>query len=179
MIKQKQLYRHKPAEGVIGDCHRTAIACMLDLDVTAVPHFGKEHYEDPVAFHAAFKGWLEKEHGVTTVTIGYADVSLAEMLQSQAYHAKGVYYLLGGFSRTLVNHTVVGCGGEIAWDPSLDDAGITGPCDDGVFWITYLVPLRFTDREPSLADLAPPAQMSEYDLMIAEGLQRDCDGLTK
>jgi hypothetical protein len=39
-----------------------------------------------------------------------------------------------------VNHTVVCRGGRIEWDPSMDDAGIVGPCDDGFYWVTWLIP---------------------------------------
>lgn len=38
MTPHKQLFRHKPAEGMWGDCARTVIACMLDLEPEAVPH---------------------------------------------------------------------------------------------------------------------------------------------
>lgn len=32
MKYNKQLFRHHPEQGIFGDCHRTAIACMLDLE---------------------------------------------------------------------------------------------------------------------------------------------------
>ena len=38
MTPHKQLNRHRPEEGVFGDCYRTAIACLLDLRPQDVPH---------------------------------------------------------------------------------------------------------------------------------------------
>ena len=35
----RQLLRHDPASGIIGDCYRTAIACRLNMDPADVPHF--------------------------------------------------------------------------------------------------------------------------------------------
>lgn len=145
MIKRKQLFRHRPAEGVIGDCHRTAIACLLDLEPEAVPHFGEIYFGEPELFNAAFEGWL-KRNGYRTVIIPY-NAPLEDVLASIGHQNDGAYYLLGGTSRTGVNHTVIGCGNEIAHDPSIDDSGIVGPCDDGYYWVTFLVPASMYSKE--------------------------------
>jgi hypothetical protein len=152
VIKQKQLFRHRPAEGIIGDCHRTAIACLLDLAVEAVPHFGAVHWESPADFSGAFERWLQ-EQGFRTVVIVY-DCPLEQVLACIGSQNKGAYYILGGMSRTGVNHSVLGCGGEIAWDPSLDDAGIVGPCDDGFYWVTFLVPSSMYAKHDAVAEAA-------------------------
>ena len=49
----------------------------------------------------------------------------------------GTYYILGGQSKTGVNHTVVCHSDKIVLDPSLNDSGIIGPCDDGYYWMTF------------------------------------------
>ncbi len=149
MIKRKQLFRHRPDEGIIGDCHRTAIACLLDLEPEAVPHYGEQYFDDPVLFNAAFEGWL-KRVGYRTVVVPY-DCALDQLMASVGQQNGGAYYLLGGMSRTGVNHTVICCGNEIAHDPSIDDAGIVGPCDDGYYWVTFLVPnfMYATQAEPA------------------------------
>jgi len=41
MRPQKQKFAHKPDEGVFGDCFRTALAAILDLDRDDVPHFNE------------------------------------------------------------------------------------------------------------------------------------------
>lgn len=137
MTPQKQRFRHRPEQGEYGDCHRTALACLLDLDRDSVPNFG-EHYDDTRAFLDAVDAFLS-EHDLAGVDVVF-NSPLEAVLTHQSTVNPRAYYLLDGTSRTGVNHTVVGCGGEIVWDPSLDDAGIVGPCDDGYFWLTYLVP---------------------------------------
>ena len=39
MTPHKQLIKHDPENGQWGDCGRTAIACLLDLHPSDVPHF--------------------------------------------------------------------------------------------------------------------------------------------
>ncbi len=135
---QKQLFRHNPSEGVYGDCHRTCIASLLDMEPSQVPNFG-EHYEDPDRFHAACDAYL-RDRGLATITFVYQG-DLEVVLQQQSLLNPHAYYLLGGTSKNGVGHTVVCKGGEIVCDPSLDDSGIVGPMDDGLFWLTFLVPL--------------------------------------
>lgn len=140
MIRRKQLFRHDPANGVYGDCHRTAIACLLDLEPDQVPHFGSD-YTDSEAFHRREKEWLAS-NGWCAVSNAF-DAPLDLVLRAQASINPDVYYLLGGKSRTGCGHTVIACGDCIVWDPSLDDSGIVGPFDsDGFYWVTWLVSTR-------------------------------------
>ena len=152
MIKRKQLFRHRPEKGTIGDCHRTAIACLLDLEPEEVPHYGKVHFDDALRFNQAFEDWLS-ERGYRTVVVAFQDCPLNELLATIGAQNAGAYYLLGGTSRTGVNHTVVCCGGDVAHDPSIDDAGITGPCDDGYWWVTFLVPAFMYAKPPLSAEV--------------------------
>lgn len=140
MIERKQLFIHRPEEGVYGDCHRTAIACLLDLEPGQVPHFLHDNCGG-VEFERRVDEYL-RGHGLTQVTIAYM-ASLEQVLSCLELTARGVYYLFGGMSRTGCGHTVIGCGGELVWDPSLTDAGIVGPMPDDMYWVTFLVPLRF------------------------------------
>lgn len=137
MIEHKQLFRHRPEDGMFGDCHRTAIACLLDLDPEEVPHFGAVHFDDPEKFHSAFERWL-KARGLRTVLTAY-DCSLEDLLASFGSQNPEAYFLLGGRSRSGVGHTVIGCGNRIAWDPHPDDVGIVGPLD-GYYWVNLIVP---------------------------------------
>ncbi|MBV7482503.1 hypothetical protein [Bordetella sp. BOR01] len=143
MIVQKQAYRHRPEQGVFGDCHRTAIACILDLPRDEVPNFG-EHYGNPEAFRAAERHFLASR-GLATVNVVFMR-SLEQVLTTMGATNPDAYYLLAGTSRSGCGHSVVGLGDQIVWDPSLDDSGIVGPMDDGFYWISYLVPLSTTRR---------------------------------
>ena len=137
MTPQKQRFRHRPEVGEYGDCHRTAIACLLDLDRDSVPNFG-EHYDDTKAFFDAVDAFL-REHGFATVDVAFK-APLDDLLAYQATVNPHAYYMLAGMSNRGLNHTVVACGGEIAWDPHPDGTALVGPCDDGYYWSTYIVP---------------------------------------
>lgn len=43
MIYQKQLYLHEPDKMQFGDCHRTSLACLLNIPVEDSPHFIGEY----------------------------------------------------------------------------------------------------------------------------------------
>ena len=137
MIKRKQLFRHKPEEGIYGDCHRTAIACLMDLEPDEVPHFG-EDFMDADKFNRRVDEYLASQF-LAQISVIY-DCELDVILKHMAGFNPNAYYLLSGTSRTGVNHTVCCLGGEIIWDPALDNSGIIGPCDDGLFWLTFIVP---------------------------------------
>lgn len=155
MKPQKQLYRHNPEQGVYGDCHRTAIAIVLDLDAEDVPHFMDGNFYrkggGPKA-NDLFEAWLN-ERGIATISFPFPGESLARVLDTIAACnplSKPAFLLLGT-SRTGVNHCVVACDGEIVCDPSLDDAGIIGPCDDGHYWVTFFGLLDAT-KDPARRD---------------------------
>ena len=46
-------------------------------------------------------------------------------------------FILGGRSSNGHGHSVVAGNGAILWDPSLDDAGIVGPLEDGMWWTIF------------------------------------------
>ncbi|MES2685718.1 MAG: hypothetical protein V4706_02790 [Pseudomonadota bacterium] len=131
----KQLFHHKPEEGIYGDCHRTAIACLLDKLPKDVPHFGV-HFNDGKAFEAAVKEFLQL-HDLFPMQFAFTG-ELQPILDYMGASNPGIHYMLCGRSRTGVNHTVVALDNAIVWDPSITDAGIVGPCDDGYFWIMTL-----------------------------------------
>lgn len=138
MKPQKQLYRHNPADGVYGDCHRTAIACLLDLDVEEVPHVYASG-ATPKAAWSAMEAWLHEHYELRQVSVAYTgDSSLEQVLASIDSANPDLSFILGGTSRTGCNHSVVCKGVRIVCDPSLDNAGIVGPCDDGLWWVTFL-----------------------------------------
>lgn len=112
------------------------------MEPADVPHFGLERWDEPGAQSRETDEWLE-QRGMATAHIAYSGEDLNAVLASIGALNPRTFYLLGGMSRTGVNHTVIGCGGAIAWDPSLDDAGIIGPCQpDGYYWVTFIVPAR-------------------------------------
>lgn len=137
MTPQKQLFRHDPENGVYGDCHRAAIASILDQPVADVPHFC-EGDPDPETFNRRVRDYFASRGFCPITTVFDAEGGLDVILHSIKVQNPGTYFLLSGTSRTGCDHTVVACDGEIVHDPSLTDAGIIGPCSDGYFWAVFL-----------------------------------------
>lgn len=141
MLFQKQKYRHNLDEGTIGDCHRTAIACLMNRNRDDVPHFAKDTWGKPVEFNKAVDDWLMSQGLVATHSI--YECTLEVLLGHLEQLNPTAFYLLGGMSANGTEHTVIGHGGKIIWDPAIDNSGIVGPCASGVYWVTYLVDARF------------------------------------
>lgn len=132
---QKQRYRHKPEEGIYGDCHRTCIAMLMSLDRDEVPHFA---HGDPPDWRARETEFLA-EHGFGNFVIGFS-CTLDELFNYMRHVNPGVFYILSGSSKNGTGHSVVAINDSIIADPSLDDSGIVGPMEDGLYWIQTLVP---------------------------------------
>ena len=137
MIKQKQLYKHDPENGVFGDCFRTAIACLLDLKPEQVPH---PYQDGEVATLTALEmmdKWLAETHDLKLVEIPFEQP--LPQVQLWARQSLGpLHYLLIGKSSNGTGHTVVCQHGEIVCDPALDNSGIVGRMDN-CYWIGLLV----------------------------------------
>ena len=136
----KQRYRHDPANGVWGDCHRACIASMLDLELDQVPHFGDGGPSD-IEFMRRVDQFL--------ATLDMAQVFFAFPTDIDHVHQvmrvsnPGIYWILGGKSTTGCAHSVICLDDKIVHDPSLNDAGIVAPCDeDGCYSVTVIVHQR-------------------------------------
>jgi hypothetical protein len=138
MTPHKQLFRHRPEEGQVGDCWRTAIGCLLDKAPHEVPHFVEDCWNNTPVANAKARTWLATQ-GLAFVESAYQG-TLEGVMAGVAANCPDVHYLLGGNSRTGVGHSVIACNEQIVWDPSIDEAGIVAPMDDGYYWITFLVP---------------------------------------
>lgn len=147
MKPQKQLHRHRPPT-TYGDCFRTAIAIVLDMDAADVPHFMDGGVSGDDGADAA-EAWLNAR-GMTAINIVCDG---ARPLQAVLDSIAGTnlrqlpVFLLTGTSRNGCAHVVVACNGDIVCDPSLDDSGIVGPCDDGYYWLTFFGALQATNGE--------------------------------
>lgn len=135
----KQRHRHRPERGEFGDCFRTALACILDHEPEEIPNFGIFH-NDGRRFTAEVQSWLRAE-GLVLITVAVdGGTTLQDALSMTSGINTGILCLFAGTSRTGCNHSVVACSGQIIHDPSLDDAGIVGPCSDGNYYLEFLVP---------------------------------------
>lgn len=134
MIPVKQLFRHNPPEAY-GDCFRASIASILELPTDQVPHF---------CDMSKGNAWKDKSHywliaqGYAAIWVAYATPDLKPVLDTIGVLTPGVYCILGGTSKNGCGHCVVACDGAIVHDPSMDESGIVGPMEDGLFWVLYI-----------------------------------------
>jgi hypothetical protein len=135
----KQLNRHDPDNGVWGDCFRTALACLLDMNPEDVPHF-LEGGPEPEEFMRRHREWL-LEHGYSIFAIGF-DAGLEDVMKTMKNVNPGLYYLISGQSVRGINHVCIGLEDKIIHDPMPDGDGIKWPCkEDGYYWVEVLVPI--------------------------------------
>lgn len=138
MTPYKQLFRHDPDNGVIGDCWRTCFACLLDMEPAHVPHFVFGHWDDAQASTKLARAWLaQRGFGFIEYPM---NCDLADLLSSVAAINPGMHYMLSGTSSNGTGHSVIACDDGIVHDPAQDNSGIVGPMSDGFYWVSFLVP---------------------------------------
>lgn len=145
---QKQAFRHDPANGVYGDCHRTCIATILGVPRDSVPNFG-EHINSVELFRRDVDNFLAKKGLCETSTAFDCDLETLMMIMNvQNPHA---VWILGGLSPRGFNHSVVCAAGRILHDPFMDEVAtpIVGPCTDGFYWVSFIA-MRATQLGPGL-----------------------------
>ncbi len=135
MTPQKQLFTHDPKAGVWGDCQRAAIASLLDRRLEDVPHFFDGGVDTAVA-DKRMDDWLAMLN-LKMIFVPF-NGELPEILALQKRFMPGLHYMLVGKSQTGAAHVVVCKDDAIIFDPSLTDAGIVGPTDEGLYWVQFL-----------------------------------------
>lgn len=143
MIKRKQLFRHRPEDEIFGDCHRTAIACLLDKEPWEVPHFGHLYATVPDFNWRDHEEWYLRTQGYSRVSVCFTDIE--EMFKFMHGWNPAALYMLGGESPRGTNHTVICCGGGFYWDPAKDGGFLVGPLQgEGIYEASFLVPVGMT-----------------------------------
>lgn len=133
MIPHRQLITHDPDNGRYGDCYRTCIASILNIESPAlVPHF----YGDDGVQIKQSRAWLSRR-GLSLAHFYFDGTSpLDAIMDNSAALSPGSPLILSGLSALGCNHSVVVLDGQIACDPSGN--GIVGPCTDGYWWIAVI-----------------------------------------
>lgn len=136
MTPVKQVINHDPKNGAWGDCHRAAVASIMDLPLEAVPHFSE--------YGAFCNGpdtgdtrWF-KARGLRPINIPYNGPSADAILETIENCNPGIIFIFGGTSRNGIGHSVVASRGKIIHDPSPTESGIVGPMEDGNYWATFI-----------------------------------------
>lgn len=148
MIERKQLLRHQPHNEIYGDCHRTAVGCLLDLEPWQVPHFIQNENTTP-----SHPGWLAEQRewlrarGFYAVDVCFDGGSPVEgVFNAMSARNPELLYLMGGTSPRGTDHTVICHGGGFRWDPHPDGGFLVGPLSNGVWEVTFLCPISMTER---------------------------------
>lgn len=120
MTPQDQEFAHSATTQ--GDCQRAVIASLLDLPIAEVPHFAQlaaESTDKVYGFWGGVYAFCES-HGYEYLP----NINLIYHLRSGVE----VYHQISGPSPRApgVFHAVVGCNGEIAFDPHPSRAGLAG-----------------------------------------------------
>lgn len=148
MRYNKQTILHDPEHGQYGDCLRTALSCLLNMDQEEVPHFCATNPTSEDLW-PAINAWLAETCHLVVYSVAY-DCSLEQILTMQQIMNPGLYYLLAGKSPRGCTHQVVACGDQIIHDPAPEGGGLIGPCvEDGFYWVSVLVSACHLSRKDS------------------------------
>jgi hypothetical protein len=139
MRPQKQSFKHDPSKGINGDCHRTAIAMILNMDRDDVPHFMDGVPMEAPDDHPIV---LAVTHRIDAFLAGHGLAQISFALPGELKLDEAMNYIdawckapviLGGTSTTGVDHSVVVYQGEIH---NPNDADLIGPTSNGFWWVT-------------------------------------------
>jgi hypothetical protein len=156
MRLHKQKFPHIPQAGIFGDCFRTALACILDMEVEEVPHFLQiYHGGSAEARDSAIEKWLNTR-GYSNIVIPYQVIVEGETLYSADelmciianQNGDDLLYLLTGRSISETDHVVICRGPKIFWDPSPSNSGVVAP-SNGFYFVTHILPssMRLSQEE--------------------------------
>lgn len=131
----QQFPEHRPEQGIIGDCIRAAIASILDLPLSRVPHYVKAYWPDA--------GRANREIDRFVLKHGYMLVILPGTLFAQMIAGNGadiLHLILGVDGHEHLPHSCVGRNGRIVHDPDPRSPGLAGSLNDwqiGLFVKTF------------------------------------------
>lgn len=127
-----QEFIHAPEQGLIGDCQRAVIASLLELPITEVPHFLKESGGDSTNYWERLQAFCRSR--------GFAYLVIPARSGGGFFGDDGdVFHEISGPSPrgNGITHAVVGCNGQIVFDPHPSRAGLAG--DSSQWEYGYLV----------------------------------------
>jgi len=150
MQQHRQRFLHEPERRSFGDCHRTALACLLNLPPEEVPHFAEIYVEKEEA--NVFYDWRSHEaEWLADRGYGQAHVAvydLKQFLSDMDVLSPNVFYILGGKSPRGWGHSIICKGGAFHWDPHPDSTFVTEPMDHGCYEASFLIPLSMSANDP-------------------------------
>src|SRR5450830_679451 len=116
---------HDPENGIYGDCFRGALASILDLPISEVPHFARNHPDDEVARQKAIDIYLASK-GFYLFGMDYL-TGVADIERVRPKHAGGYYHLIMGIDFDGDGHACVGFNGKLVHDPNPSQKWLANP----------------------------------------------------
>lgn len=146
MIFEKMRSAHVPQAGLIGDCFRTCIACLLDQSPENVPHFvynnwnfEKNEPNELVLMQYDVDKYLDSK-GYARLDMAFSgELSLEEVTTSIDRMSGPVRYMVLGKGMSGFGHWVIYEGYRLLWDPHPSNCGLVGP-EGELWWIMFLLP---------------------------------------
>lgn len=150
-----QEFIHRPEIGQYGDCQRAVIASLLELPISEVPHFLQLANGDPSVYWEGLQAFCRSR--------GYAYMTVPARSGALFCGDDGpIYHEISGPSPrgNGVFHAVVGCNGDVVFDPHPSRAGLAG--DPATWEYAYLVAIQPVQAVTSLvANQAELADIQE------------------
>lgn len=147
----RQLNPHIPEIGLIGDCFRTCIACMLNLHPSEVPNFSAIGYNESEVespeMRAAVQTFL-KELGLTLISIPLVGTQPVEAVTAALAGINGddFCYMLSGKGVAGHGHVCIYRGADLLWCPSGSKGIVSGHDpykeEPSFYWVMFLGSLR-------------------------------------
>jgi hypothetical protein len=138
-----QLVSHVPSRNQYGDCTRTCVAALLDLQPELVPHFAE--FSTTGFNEAEYRQRIDDfltVHGLMWVAVPIIG-SVADVLATMEHNNPGVYYIMG-CRGPIGGHHLVWFPQQIVSDPAGRTFQDRYRADDsGLVWVSFLVPIRF------------------------------------
>lgn len=125
----------------MGDCYRTAVACVLDVARDTVPH-SHDDMTGPES-ETFIDAWLHPQ-GLRRIYIPVLGDDFKEVAAAMASRGGGLPVIITGRGPRDVNHCVVVYGPDDVWCPTLGRckpcAALLGPAlPDSYFWAEWIV----------------------------------------
>lgn len=140
MTPYKNSVVHDPANGLFGDCVRSAIASLLDTHPSSVPHFYADYEEGEEVWDKYIIPWLEENYGLAPFFVPVSgEWSLSDALGWMGEVNPDTYHMVFGQSPTPAKHVVIGYNGAIVHDPSWTNGGLVAP-QNGYWTFCVFVP---------------------------------------
>lgn len=129
-----QLCRHDPDNGQYGDCFRTAVACLLDLHPSDVPHFADDPEQN---MWDRARNWVDEWAGLNLFMFPQAG-ERDEIMNNMEVLNAGQAYMLMGLSRDGNGHVVLCRNNQVIHDPSWAQQSVVAPYPDGYYLVAVL-----------------------------------------